>query len=131
MTAFNDIVRTEFLTSMPRIEQHAKYALRHIGCPDTRADLVAETLALAWKHFVALARRGKKPEAFVATLALRCSQAVRAGRRLAGSDAAKDVLSPVAKARHRFKVERLASRVEVPGGARSARRTRAWSRRRC
>jgi hypothetical protein len=96
--------RTAFLEHLPKIRTHAKFALRHIGYPDTRADLIAETLALAWKHFDGLARRGKRPERFVTTLALRCTQAVRAGRRLAGSDSMRDVLSPVARARHGFGV---------------------------
>ena len=83
----------KFLAHLPKIRRHARYALRGVGCPDTRADLVAETVALAWKHFDRLVERGKRPETFVTTLALRCSQAVRAGRRLAGSDGVTDVLS--------------------------------------
>jgi YD repeat-containing protein len=84
--------RTAFLEHLPKIREHAKFALRHVGCPDTPADLVGEAVALAWKHFDRLARRGKRPERFVTTLALRCTQAVRAGRRLAGSDSSRDVL---------------------------------------
>jgi Sigma-70 region 2 len=94
----------KFLAHLPKIRRHARFALRHVGCPDTRADLVAETVALAWKHFARLVERGKRPERFVTTLALRCTQAVRAGRRLAGSDSSRDVLSPVARARHGFAV---------------------------
>jgi DNA-directed RNA polymerase specialized sigma24 family protein len=96
-----------FLAHLPRFEAHARFAFRRVGCPEARADRVAETLALAWKHFAALARRGKKPERFVTTLALRCTQAVRAGRRLAGSESATDALSPVAHVRHGFSVVRL------------------------
>jgi hypothetical protein len=80
-----------------------------------REELAAETLALAWKHFLHLARRGKRPEEFVTTLAMRCSQAARAGRRLAGCDPAKDVLSPVARGRHGVRVVRLPERVAAPG----------------
>src|SRR5262249_61956309 len=92
--------RTTFLEHLPRFRAHARYAFRHVRCPDTRADLTAETLALAWRHFAALALRGRRPETLVTTLALRCSQAVRAGRRLAGSDRSSDALSPVARAPH-------------------------------
>ena len=46
------------------------------------------------------------------TLALRCSQAVRAGR-LARSDSARDVLSPVAGVRHGFAVSHL-GHAELP-----------------
>ncbi|HJZ60310.1 MAG TPA: hypothetical protein VKE74_35530, partial [Gemmataceae bacterium] len=99
--------RTRFLEHLPRFHAHARYAFRHVRCPDTRADLTAETLALAWRHFAALALRGRRPETFVTTLALRCSQAVRAGRRLAGSDRSTDALSPVARVRHGFAIRPL------------------------
>jgi DNA-directed RNA polymerase specialized sigma24 family protein len=103
-----------FLVHLPRIRKHARYALRHVACADTRDDLACETLALAWRHFVALARRSKRPEEFVTTLALRCTQAVRAGRRLAGCERSRDVLSPIAKVRHGVVVVRLSDRVSAP-----------------
>src|SRR5947208_418469 len=93
-------VQTSFVRVLPRIRRHARYALRHVRSADARADLVAEAVALAWKHFAALCARGKDPGRFASTLALRCTQAVRGGRRLAGSDRTTDVLSPVARARH-------------------------------
>jgi hypothetical protein len=96
-----------FLAHRPRFEAHARFAFRRVGCPHARADRVAETVALAWRHFAALARRGKKPEEFVTTLALRCSQAVKAGRRLVGCETGQDVLSPVAQVRHGVRVTRL------------------------
>ena len=99
-----------FLAHLPRFEAHARFAFRRVGCPDTRADRVAETLALAWRHFAALSRRGKRPEQFVTTLALRCSQAVRAGRKLVGCEGGTEVLSPVAQVRHGFAVGRLPDR---------------------
>jgi hypothetical protein len=99
-----------FLAHLPRFLAHARFAFRRVDCPETRADRVAETLALAWKHFAALARRGKRPERFVTTLALRCTQAVKAGRRLTGSENGGDVLSPVAQVRHGFAVGRLPDR---------------------
>jgi hypothetical protein len=99
-----------FLAHLPRFEAHARFAFRRVGCPDTRADRVAETLALAWKHFAALAGRGLRPEQFVTTLALRCSQAVKAGRKLVGCEGGTEVLSPVAQVRHGFAVGRLPDR---------------------
>ena len=96
-----------FLAHLPRFQAHARFAFRRVGCPHARADRVAETLALAWRHFAALSRRGKKPEQFVTTLALRCSQAVKAGRRLVGCEGGKYVLSPVAQVRHGLAVVRL------------------------
>ena len=56
------------------------FAFRRVGCPHAREDLEAETVALAWKHFVALVGRGKNPETFVTILAMRCAQAARSGR---------------------------------------------------
>jgi hypothetical protein len=103
-------VTAVFLAHLPRFEAHARFAFHRVACPHARADHVAETLALAWKHFATLARRGKRPERFVTTLALRCSQAVKAGRRLAGSEAGKDALSSVAHVRHGFSVVRLPDR---------------------
>jgi hypothetical protein len=100
-------VTAVFLTHLPRFEAHARFAFRRVGCPHARADRVAETIGLAWRHFAALSRRGKKPEEFVTTLALRCSQAVKAGRRLAGCETGTDVLSPVAQVRHDVRVTRL------------------------
>jgi hypothetical protein len=96
-----------FLSHLPRIVAHAAFALRHVPSPDAREDLEAEVVALAWKWFARLTARGRHPEQFVTTLALRCSQAVRAGRRLASPERARDVLSPVAKARHGVVVEEL------------------------
>lgn len=96
-----------FLRQLPRIRAHARYAFRSVACPDTRADRVAETVALAWRHFAALSRRGKDPAGLVTTLSLRASQAVKAGRRLVRSDGARDALSPVARVRHGFTVSRL------------------------
>ena len=112
-------LHSRFVQHLPRIEAHAACALRHVRCDDTRADLTAEMVALAWRTFVRLTRRGKRPEAFVTTLARRCSQAVRSGRRLAGAESARDVLSRVAAARHGFTVARLGGE-ELPAGVEEA-----------
>jgi hypothetical protein len=101
------IVTASFLSQLPRFLAHARFAFRRVACPQTRADRVAETLALAWKHFVTLSERGRNPGAFAATLALRCTQAVKAGRKLVGNEGGRDALSPVARVRHGFAVGRL------------------------
>jgi hypothetical protein len=106
-------ISARFLAHLPRFEAHARFAFRRVGCPHVRADRVAETVALAWRHFAALSRRGKKPEQFVTTLALRCSQAVKAGRKLVRCEGGKDVLSPVAQVRHGLSVMRLPDRERV------------------
>jgi hypothetical protein len=102
-----DRLHAAFLDLVPRIETHASIVFRSIRCSDTRADLVTETVALAWKWFIGLAARGKDATHFAATLASLAAQAVKCGRRLAGKETAKDVLSPVAQRRHGFTVERL------------------------
>ncbi len=104
-----------FLASLPRVLACANFSFRQVRCPDTRSDLIAEVLALAWSHFLGLTRRRRSPETFVTVLAMRCSQAVRAGRRLVRCDSARDVLSPVAMARHAFAVERLGSFTALGG----------------
>jgi DNA-directed RNA polymerase specialized sigma24 family protein len=73
-----------FLKHLPRIEAHAKFAFRHVGCPHARDDLEAETIALAWREFLRLVERGRAPESFITTLVMRCAQAARSGRRVAG-----------------------------------------------
>jgi hypothetical protein len=104
-----------FVRLLPRIRTHVSYALRSVAGPDVRDELAAEAVALAWKHFAALAARGRHPEAFASTLARRCAQAARAGRRLSGSERARDALSAVARARHRVVLVRLAARVPARG----------------
>ena len=101
-----DPVQALFLDQFPRFCDHARFAFRHVHCPATRDDRVAESLALAWRHFVALLARGKNPAGFVTVLALRCSQAVKAGRRLTGTESPLDVLSPLAATRHQFSLIR-------------------------
>src|SRR5436305_500780 len=73
-----------FLKHLPRIEAHARFAFRRVGCPHAREDLEAETVGLTWRAFVRLIGRGKEPEAFITTLTRRCAQAARSGRRVAG-----------------------------------------------
>ena len=83
-TVMPDDLQERFLKKLPRIEAHAKFAFRRVGCPHAREDLEAETIALAWSTFVRLIDRGKNPDQFITTLAMRCAQAVRSGRRVAG-----------------------------------------------
>jgi hypothetical protein len=100
-------LHASLLAELPRIRAHARYAFQHVACPDTREDLVAETVAIGWKYFAALSHRGKDPTGFITTLSLRASQAVRAGRGLVRSDNARDALSPVCQRRRNFVVAPL------------------------
>ena len=102
-----DALHQRFLPLVPRIETHAGIVFRGIRCADTRADLITETIALAWKWFVRLAEQGKDAADFVSALATLATRAVKSGRKLTGQEKAKDVLSSVAQRRHGFIVERL------------------------
>ena len=92
---------------LPRIERHARITFRHLGCPQSRDDAVAEAVALAWRWYLRLVERGKDPAAFVSALAGYAARAVRRGRRVCGQEAGQEVLSPRAQARHGFAVLRL------------------------
>jgi hypothetical protein len=100
-------LKSRFLAIVPRIEAHARIHFRDIWCRQTRQDYVAETLALAWRWFTRLAQRGQDAARFAGVLARYAARAVRSGRRLAGSDRANDLLSPRARRRHNFRLERL------------------------
>src|SRR5262249_14103403 len=66
-----------------------------------------EMVALCWKWFLRLAERGKDATRFPTALATFAARAVRCGRKLAGMDRAKVVLSPLARQRHGFAVGKL------------------------
>jgi hypothetical protein len=96
-----------FLSVVPHVERHARVHFRGIRCPHARADAVAEAVAIAWRWFVCLARRGKDPTQFARTLVAYAVRHVRSGRRLCGQEKAKDVLSPLAQRRKGFCVVKL------------------------
>lgn len=96
-----------FLAIMPKIETHGRIFFRDQPCPHTRAEAVAEMIALAWKWYCRLVQRGKDPAAFQSVLATFAAKAVKSGRRVCGQEKAKDVLSTRAQRRHGFSVNRL------------------------
>jgi hypothetical protein len=96
-----------FLTILPRIERHAEVYFRDLRGEDRRAEAVQETLALAWRYFLGLVERGKDPLSFPTVLAGYTARHVRHGRRLCGQEKGRDVLSPLARQRHGFRVEPL------------------------
>jgi hypothetical protein len=100
-------MQQQFLAILPRIETHAKVHFRFLQCPGKRADAIAEVVAVAWKWYVRATQQGKDPGEFVSALADYAVRHVRSGRRLAGQEPAKEVLSPLAQHRHKFNVEQL------------------------
>lgn len=96
-----------FLALLPRVELHARISFAHVKCPATRADKVAECVALAWHWYARLNERGKDVNQFVMVFVYLVARAVKSGRRVAGMEKARDVMSEQAQRRHSFTVERL------------------------
>jgi hypothetical protein len=96
---------------------HGDVSFRNVKCPHRREDAIQEMVALAWKWHRRLAEKGKDATIFPTALATYAARAVRSGRRIAGHETSKDVLSPVAKRRHDFAVERLPDFSTLGGGA--------------
>jgi hypothetical protein len=102
-----DSLHVDFLALLPRIETHARISFRSERCSSRRADLIAETVAIAWRWYRSLIERGKDPARFPTALATLAARAVRCGRRIAGAAKAKDVLNDIAQRRHGFTVSKL------------------------
>ena len=100
-------LQATFLSVLPRIESHARMVFRHVRCPVTREERVAEVSALAWKCFCRLVKRGKDIRQFPMAFAGIVARAVRCGRRLCVTERANDVMSPIAQRRHGFVVKSL------------------------
>lgn len=101
------VLHRRFLSILPRIRLHAKVYFRHVKCWHTKEDRIAETIDLAWKWFISLAKRGKDARYFASVLASYAAKAVKSGRRLCGQLKSKDVLSELAQQRHNFYVGKL------------------------
>src|SRR4051794_17381120 len=96
--------RSEFEKVLPRIRTHAAIQFRPVVCRSTRDELIAEAVALSWKWWVVLWKRGKDPRSLVSAIAGFAVRAARCGRRLCGQEKAQDVFSPVAQRRYAFTV---------------------------
>lgn len=98
-----------FLALLPKLQTHAQIYFRHIPCAETKAEKIAETLALAWKWFLRLHERGIDISQFSMVFIYLVAKAVKSGRRLCGMEKAKDVMSFFAQQRGGFRVEPLPS----------------------
>ena len=103
-----------FCSILPRIVLHGQIVFRGVKCPDSKEEALAEMVGLCWLWFLRLAAQGRDATEFVSALAVFAARAVRAGRRLNGQEKSKDVLSPVARYRHRFRVEPLPASTRRP-----------------
>jgi hypothetical protein len=97
-------VQARFLTILPKIQTHASVCFRGVRCAAQKADLVAETVGKAWVWFERLARKGRDGCQFPMALASLAARATRCGRRVCGSEKARDAMSPLAQRKHGFTV---------------------------
>jgi hypothetical protein len=101
-------LQAAFLASvLPKVVSHGRVYFRHLRSAELKEEYVAEMVALTWRWHLRLAERGKDAARFPSALAGYAARAVRSGRKLAGMDRAKDVLSPQARQRHGFAVAKL------------------------
>ena len=92
---------------LSRVQASGQCYFRNVRCPNARAELIAEMVALSWKWFIRLCNKGKDPTSFVGAIAVFAARAVRAGRRVGSRQTTRDALSPGAGRRHGFTVGRL------------------------
>jgi hypothetical protein len=109
-----DTLHATFQALLPKLLTHADIYFRGVRCPDTRADKIAECMALAWKWLLRLQERGKDVNQFTMVFVYLVARAVKSGRRLTGQERAKDVLSSRAQRRHGFTVEELPASTRRP-----------------
>jgi hypothetical protein len=96
-----------FLNSiLPKVVSHGRVHFRGLKA-ERQEECIAEMVALSWAWHRRLAERGKDATQFPTAIARFAGRAVGSGRRLAGMDRAKDVLSPQARQRHGFAVSKL------------------------
>lgn len=96
-----------FETALPRIVKHCQVQFRNVKCHSAREELIAEASGLAWKWFARLHEKGRDPTRFISAIATFAVKAARSGRRVAGMDRSKDVMSPRAQQRKGFCVSKL------------------------
>jgi hypothetical protein len=102
-------LQTKFEAFLPRIIAYLRKASRMVRCAESRADFIAEAVALCWKWFLRAVAKGKDVAGFVTAMAKFAARAVRFGRTVCGQQPAKDVMSVTARIRHGVVVERLGS----------------------
>lgn len=99
-------VQSLFVAMMPAIVRHLRFAFRKLQ-PEQRQEHIAEALAYTWQAFARLAELGKVELAYASALARFGVARIRVGRRVAGRWTRNDVLSPHARHRGGYQIERL------------------------
>jgi hypothetical protein len=111
-------LQATFLSSvLPKVLSHGRVYFRHVWSTELKEEYIAEMVALAWRWHQRLAERGKDATQFPTAIATFAARAVRSGRRLAGMDRSKDVLSPLAQQRQGFAVGKLPDCSTLDGSA--------------
>src|SRR5579883_1295539 len=82
-----------FLALVPKIELHAQITFNSLKCPATRADKIADCVALGWQWYARLHERGKDVTRFPMVFVYLVVKAVKSGRRVVGMEKSKDVLN--------------------------------------
>ncbi|MBA4192796.1 MAG: hypothetical protein C0467_32940 [Planctomycetaceae bacterium] len=100
-------LQAEFITLLPKIEYTVRVHLQHISCSDRQSDLVCEAIAMCWKWYIGLSRKGRSRAEFLYTFAALAARAAHSGRRLCGSEKARDALSPRCQRMRNFTVSPL------------------------
>lgn len=96
-----------FLMILPTIEGIAERHFRFLSDPGTRADAVADVVAVCWAWFYRLWAKGRDARRFPASLAYLAVRHVKCGRRVQGAESTRDALSHTASLRKGFQLERL------------------------
>jgi hypothetical protein len=102
-------LKTRFEALLPTIIYHLKMRFRAVRCGFTKADFVAEGVALCWQWFKRAVALGKDPATFVVTMATFAARKVRSGGTLCGQQPARDAMSLTARIKHGVFVEPLES----------------------
>lgn len=98
--------RQRFVAMLPVIVSYVARAFRTLR-PEERGEAVQEAVAGAFAAYAGLVERGKESLAFPTVLARYSAAQVRAGRRVGGSLNSRDVSSPYAQKRKKFRLGRL------------------------
>jgi hypothetical protein len=96
-----------FPSILPRIERHGNIYFRHIRCPQSKDDAIAEMIAITWRWFLRLIAKGIDPLAFPMMLATYAARQVNEGLVWCVRKRAKVVPSLCAQKQHNFTVESL------------------------
>jgi len=94
-----------FLNILPAIQNNAQIQFRRLPA-DRREEAIQEAIAAAAVSYQVLAAKGRAHDAHPSTIATHAVQHVRSHRHVGASqEAARDVMSSVARRRHGFKLD--------------------------